>query len=177
MCLQSRRPAKPFWFSNSGVLTQRHLFCDACSDVRLVFRIVDSRALQFRRCPYLEDCDCCSCKRSIVALTPLTSFAIAQERPLGSFCVVRKGLTSRSFSLNTVKTAMSARAPECQSVQENPYRLNVRMKQVCHTRRTDVIAENGEADQRAVTLEAGANRGRRVSSNPGTAGTLALKKE
>lgn len=124
----------------------------------------------------MEDCDCCTYKRSIVALTPLTFFPIAQERPLGTFCVVRKGLTSRPISLNTVKTAMSAPAPESQSEQENQYRLKVRMKQVCDTRRSDVIAENSEADQRAVTLEAGANHGRRVSSKPRTAGTLALHK-
>jgi len=50
-------------------------FCDACSDVCLVVRVVDSRVLQVRRCPYLADCDCCQCKRSMVAVraNPATS--------------------------------------------------------------------------------------------------------
>ena len=54
-----------------------------------------------------------------------------RKMPLGTICVVREGFNSSPFLHHTIKTTMSAPAPDCQPEQWSPYTLNVGMKQVC----------------------------------------------
>lgn len=122
-------------------------FCDACSHVCLLVLVVDSEVLQVRRCPYLANCEYCQCKRSILVVTQPTYFQLARQSPLGNICVVREALTSRLFARNRIETAISAPAPDCQPEQASPYTMKVSMRQVCLIWRTEVIADNGEADQ------------------------------
>lgn len=71
----------------------------------------------------------------------------SRQSPLGNICVVREALTSRLLARSRSEAAISAPAPDCQLEQEIPYTVKVSMRQVCLIWRTEVIADNGEADQ------------------------------
>jgi len=66
----------------SGFLTAEHsrsaIFWTRLYSVCLAFRVVDSAGLRIRRPPYLAACDCCHCKRSIIAAAAPICFPLAQ---------------------------------------------------------------------------------------------------
>ena len=66
---------------------------------------------------------------SSMLLCPLPSRV--RKMPFWTICVVSEGFNSSPFLHHTIKTTMSAPAPDCQPEPLSPYTWNICMKQVC----------------------------------------------